>query len=45
MSNEYLEDEDMGPPGDKGYCTPARLPFELAQHVGIFFEERLCLYI
>ncbi|KAJ5777888.1 hypothetical protein N7520_001134 [Penicillium odoratum] len=31
----------MAPPADMAYRTPAVLPFELIQHIGIFFEENL----
>ncbi|KAF7717621.1 Uncharacterized protein PECH_005346 [Penicillium ucsense] len=31
----------MAPPGEFPYRTPRLLPFELAQHAGIFFEEKL----
>ncbi|KAJ6171274.1 hypothetical protein N7470_000341 [Penicillium chermesinum] len=31
----------MGPPAGQAYRTPIPLPFELAQHTGIFFEEKL----
>ncbi|EPS33365.1 hypothetical protein PDE_08327 [Penicillium oxalicum 114-2] len=33
--------EVMAPPGDFPHRTPRPLPFELAQHAGIFFEEKL----
>lgn len=42
MADEQ-SDEDMGPPLNMVYRIPASLPFELTQHTGIFFEERLCL--
>lgn len=39
---ESLHQQVMGPPSDMAYRTPAVLPFELIQHIGIFFEENLC---
>ncbi|KAJ5168115.1 uncharacterized protein N7482_003709 [Penicillium canariense] len=33
--------EAMAPPGDFSHRTPKPLPFELLQHTGIFFEEKL----
>ncbi|KAJ5564719.1 hypothetical protein N7513_000961 [Penicillium frequentans] len=38
---ESLHQQVMGPPSDMVYRTPAVLPFELIQHIGIFFEENL----
>ncbi|KAJ5809972.1 uncharacterized protein N7503_002190 [Penicillium pulvis] len=38
---ESLHQQVMGPPSDMAYRTPAVLPFELIQHIGIFFEENL----
>ena len=38
MAMDSLED-------DTPFYRPVKpLPFELAQHAGIFFEEKLCLY-
>lgn len=42
MSDEHSE--AMGPPEGMAYRTPAGLPFEIAQHAGIFFEEQLCTF-
>ncbi|KAJ5569979.1 uncharacterized protein N7459_009409 [Penicillium hispanicum] len=39
MSGQNLE--PLCPLGDMAYRTPAALPFELLQHTGIFFEEKL----
>lgn len=42
MMPDEQSDEDMGPPLNMVYRTPVSLPFELTEHTGIFFEERLC---
>lgn len=34
--------EDMAPWGNADYRLPNALRFELVQHIGIFFEEKLC---
>ncbi|KAJ6126808.1 hypothetical protein N7523_002420 [Penicillium sp. IBT 18751x] len=39
MSDQHPE--AMGPPEGMAYRTPGELPFEIAQHTGIFFEEQL----
>ncbi|KAJ6083902.1 hypothetical protein N7486_010702 [Penicillium sp. IBT 16267x] len=38
---DSLHQQAMGPPSDMAYRAPAVLPFELIQHIGIFFEENL----
>jgi hypothetical protein len=40
MSSHH--DQAMAPLGDFPHRTPKPLPFELVQHTGIFFEEKLC---
>lgn len=35
-----IENEASAPP----YHTAKQIPFELIQHLGIFFEEKLCAY-
>ncbi|KAJ5125455.1 hypothetical protein N7448_004775 [Penicillium atrosanguineum] len=39
MSDQHSE--AMGPPVGMAYRTPTGLPFEIAEHTGIFFEEQL----
>jgi hypothetical protein len=40
MSSQHLD--EMAPSGDLEYRAPKPLVFELVQHIGIFFEEKLC---
>lgn len=40
---DSIHQQVMGPPSDMAYRAAAVLPFELIQHIGIFFEENLCL--
>lgn len=40
MSPQHLD--EMAPWGDTEYRVPKPLSFELVQHIGIFFEEKLC---
>ncbi|KAJ5929562.1 hypothetical protein N7454_006512 [Penicillium verhagenii] len=42
MAVSHPESEIMPPPDDRPYRIPVELPFELIQHVGIFFEEEMC---